>query len=71
MLKYQIFLLIYQDLGMSKTKLLNIRIDPDLKKRGDRNLYVDYIEINDVRLEPEEAVYDRGWDEISGRSGMY
>ena len=27
-------LLIYQDLGMSKTKLLNIRIDPDLKKRA-------------------------------------
>ena len=34
MLEYQIFLLIYQDLGMSKTKLLNIRIDPDLKKRA-------------------------------------
>ena len=33
-LKYQIFLLIFQDVGMSKTKLLNIRIDPELKKRA-------------------------------------
>jgi len=33
-LKYHFFLLIFQDLGMSKTKLLNIRIDPDLKKRA-------------------------------------
>jgi len=33
-LKYRIFLLIYQKVGMPKTKLLNIRIDPDLKKRA-------------------------------------
>ena len=33
-LKYQFFLLIFQDVGMSKTKLLNIRIDPELKKRA-------------------------------------
>ena len=33
-LKYRFFLLIFQDVGMSKTKLLNIRIDPELKKRA-------------------------------------
>jgi predicted HicB family RNase H-like nuclease len=27
-------MLINQEVGMSKTKLLNIRIDPDLKKRA-------------------------------------
>lgn len=34
MLKYHPFMLINQEVGMSKTKLLNIRIDPDLKKRA-------------------------------------
>ena len=34
MLKYRFFSLIIQDVSMSKTKLLNIRIDPDLKKRA-------------------------------------
>jgi predicted HicB family RNase H-like nuclease len=34
MLKYQFFLLTIQEVGMSKTKLLNIRIEPDLKKRA-------------------------------------
>ena len=34
MLKYRFFVLIIQDVGMPKTKLLNIRIDPDLKKRA-------------------------------------
>lgn len=34
MLKYHSFVLINQEVGMSKTKLLNIRIDPDLKKRA-------------------------------------
>ena len=34
MLKYRFFVLINQDVGMPKTKLLNIRIDPDLKKRA-------------------------------------
>ena len=34
MLKYHFFMLINQEVGMSKTKLLNIRIDPDLKKRA-------------------------------------
>jgi len=33
-LKYHSFVLINQEVGMSKTKLLNIRIDPDLKKRA-------------------------------------
>ena len=33
-LKYRFFVLIIQDVGMPKTKLLNIRIDPDLKKRA-------------------------------------
>ncbi len=34
MLKYHFFPLINQDVGMSKTKLLNIRIDPELKKKA-------------------------------------
>lgn len=34
MLKYHFFPLNNQDLGMSKTKLLNIRIDPELKKKA-------------------------------------
>lgn len=29
-------MLINQDVGMAKTKLLNIRIDPELKKRAKR-----------------------------------
>jgi len=33
-LKCTSFPVLYQDVGMSKTKLLNIRIDPDLKKRA-------------------------------------
>ena len=33
-LKYHFFVLKNQEVGMSKTKLLNIRIDPDLKKRA-------------------------------------
>ena len=36
MLKYHPFMLINQEVGMSKTKLLNIRIDPDLKKRANK-----------------------------------
>ncbi len=40
---------------------------------NDRNLYVDHIEVNGVRLEPEEAVYDRSWGPIpiDGQTGMY
>ena len=34
MLKYHFFPLKNQDVGMSKTKLLNIRIDPELKKKA-------------------------------------
>ena len=34
MLKYHFFPLYNQDVGMSKTKLLNIRIDPELKKKA-------------------------------------
>lgn len=34
MLKYHFFPLSNQDVGMSKTKLLNIRIDPELKKKA-------------------------------------
>ncbi len=34
MLKYHFFPLNNQDVGMSKTKLLNIRIDPELKKKA-------------------------------------
>jgi len=33
-LKYHFFPLNNQDVGMSKTKLLNIRIDPELKKKA-------------------------------------
>jgi predicted HicB family RNase H-like nuclease len=33
-LKYHLFVLNNQEVGMSKSKLLNIRIDPDLKKRA-------------------------------------
>jgi len=34
MLKYHFFVPAYQRANMSKTKLLNIRIDPDLKKKA-------------------------------------
>ena len=40
-LKCHFFIIINQDVGMPKTKLLNIRIDPELKKRAKKRAEAD------------------------------
>ena len=54
--------------GSIRVEIPNDAAGPD----GDRNLYNDHIEVNGVRLEPGEALYDRfSGPDIDGQTGMF
>lgn len=57
--------------GTTAQSKIELRYTNDSSSQGDRNLYVDYIEVNGTRLQAEDAVYSRtGLTTITGAEAL-